>query len=280
MRRTRSGPSIRQFLEYYLLLLLSEKGRSRREMVDEIRERSAGNRSYRPGGVLWPATSEMDAVLARLAADGLVTPPKRGRRWRITEGGRRALAAREKGQEQAPDGKERAAERLTELLGPASAGTYVLDVGTGQGFLALRLAERGFRVLGIDSASFEYSRESIGKAREQAGQLGADIEFRQADIRQLQEADERFDCIVSSQAVHCMDDQPQCLQAVHRLLKPGGRFLCIDYLVGVSGFQRHGFHCFLALSREEWVETLLEQGFTNIRMYEMHDFLVVECQRR
>jgi len=278
MRRTRSGPSIRQFLHYYLLLLLSEKARTKPQMVQEIRERSAGNRLYRSAGVLWPASADMDAVLDRLAADDLVQPPKRGRRWRITDSGKQVLAAREE-EQQGSDGKERAAERLIELLGPASAGTYVLDVGTGQAFLALKLAESAFRVMGIDSGSFYYSKDSIEKAREQECPQCEDVEFRQADIRRLAEPDGRFDCIVSSQAVHCMDDQPECLQAVHRLLKPGGRFLCIDFLVGLRGFLQHGFHCFLALSREEWVEVLVEQGFANIRMYELGDYLLVECEK-
>ena len=41
---------MRQFLDYYLLLLLSEKGRTRQQMSQEIRERSDGNRSYRSSG--------------------------------------------------------------------------------------------------------------------------------------------------------------------------------------------------------------------------------------
>ncbi len=278
MQRTRSGPTVRQFLDYYLLLLLSEKSRSKRQMVDEIRERSAGNRSYRPSGVLWPARIEVDTVLARLADEGLVKPPARGERWRITPAGEQALAAYEDSEEKS-DGKERAAEKLVELLGPASADIHVLDVGTGQGFLALKLAEQGFSVTGIDSGCFDYSKDSIEKAREQARDHGGEVVFKQADIRTLDEPAESFDYIVSSQAVHCMAEQWACVQAVHRLLKRGGRFLCMDYLVGVRGFQRHGFHCFLALTREEWVEMLLEQRFGNIRMHEMHDFLVIEAQK-
>jgi len=247
-------------------------------MVDEIKGRSEGNRSYRSTGVLWPAGAEMGWALAGLAEDGLVKPPGRGERWRITADGREALAAYGDGKEDT-NGKERAAERLMELLGPASADVNVLDVGTGQGFLALKLAEGGFSVTGIDSGCFDYSKDSIQKAREEAGEHGGKIEFRQVDIREMDESDETFDYIVSSQAVHCMSDQCECVQAVHRLLKPGGRFLCIDYLVSVLGFQRHGFHCFLALTREEWVEMLLDQKFANIRMHEMDDFFVIEAQK-
>jgi len=77
-----------------------------------------------------------------------------------------------------------------------------------------------------------------------------------------------------------MQDQVACLQATHRLLKPAGRFLCIDFLVGLRGFLSHGFHCFLAICREEWVELLLENGFCNVRMYEVDDYLLVEAQKR
>jgi ubiquinone/menaquinone biosynthesis C-methylase UbiE len=208
-------------------------------------------------------------IAAETAVPRMVArPPRMRKRSAGAEGG-----AEDSG------GKERAAQKLIELLGPVPSDTYVLDVGTGQGFLALRLAERGFRVLGIDSGCFDYSKDSIQKAREQARGQGGDVEFRQADIRRLDEPDESFDCIVSSQAVHCMEDQVECLKAVHRFLKPGGRLLCIDFLVGLQGFLQHGFHCFLALSREEWVELLVEHGFSDIRMYEMGDHLLIECTK-
>jgi ubiquinone/menaquinone biosynthesis C-methylase UbiE len=133
--------------------------------------------------------------------------------------------------------------------------------------------------VGIDSGSFDYSKDSIEQAREEARRQGGDVEFRQVDIRRCVEPDERFDYIVSSQAVHCMQDHPECLRAIHRLLKPGGKFLCIDFLVGLEGFLKHGFHCFLAMSREEWVEVLVECGFSNIRMNELGDYLLLECQK-
>jgi len=275
MRRTRSGPSIREFLRYYLLVLLAEKPQTKQELIRRIKERSADNRSYRSRGVLWPASSEMDRVLDELAADKLIELRRGGQRWQITASGKKAITRYEE-QEQESGGKEKAAEKLIELLGSASRETYVLDVGTGQGFLALKLAERGFRVLGIDSGSFDYSQYSIQEAQQQVASQGGNVEFRQADIRELGEPDNSFDYVVSSQAVHCIENQQECLQVIHRLLKPGGRFLCIDFLVGLQGFLKHGFHCFLAISREEWVELLVEVGFSNIRMYEMGDYLLVE----
>jgi len=278
MRRTRSGPSIRKFLQYYLLVLLSEKAQTKQDLVREIKERSADNRSYRSTGVLWPASSEMDRVLDRLAAEELVELPGSGQKWQITEKGKQAVTGYEQ-QEQESDGKEKAAEKIIELLGTGPPDSYVLDVGTGQGFLAFKLAERGFRVLGIDSGSFDYSKDSIQEAQQQAASQGGNVEFRQADIRKLAEPDSSFDYVVSSQAVHCMENQRECLQAIHRLLKPRGKFLCVDFLVGLQGFLAHGFHGFLAISPEEWVELLVEVSFGNIRMYEIGDYLVIESEK-
>jgi 2-polyprenyl-3-methyl-5-hydroxy-6-metoxy-1,4-benzoquinol methylase len=238
----------------------------------------------------------MDNVLSNLQQTGLIELDSANSKWAITWHGRRMRRRIERESQSESDGKERAAEKLIELLESAPPGTYVLDVGTvlesappgtyvldvgtGGGFLALKLAERGFRVLGIDSGSFDYSKDSIQEAQQQAASQGGNVEFRQADIRELAEPDSSFDYVVSSQAVHCMENQRECLQAIHRLLKPGGRFLCIDCLVGLRGFLSHGFHGFLAISREEWVELLVEVGFGNIRMYELDDYLLVECEKR
>jgi len=280
MRRSRSGPSIREFLHYYILVLLSEKPRTKRGLVREIKERSAGNRSYRSTGVLWPAATDVDVVLSSLLERGFIKLDSPGGKWAITWHGRRARRRIERESHSESDTKERAAEKMLSLLEGVPANSHVLDVGTGQGFLAFKLAQQGFRILGIDSACFDYSKDSIQKAQEQATAQGGNVEFRHADIGELAEPDNSFDYVVSSQAVHCMRNQAECLEAIHRLLKPAGRFLCIDFLVGLQGFLSHGFHCFLAISREEWVELLLEHGFGNVRMYELDDYLLIESESR
>jgi len=164
-------------------------------------------------------------------------------------------------------------------MGPARSDDRVLDVGTGEGFLAFKLAEQGFSVLGIDSGAHDYSKDSIEKAKERARTRGGRAEFQKADVTQLTELQSTFDYVVSSQAVHCMNDQWACLRAIHRLLKPGGRFLCVDFAVGLKGFLAHGFHDFLAISREEWEELLRQCGFQGVQIYEIDDYMVVEARK-
>ncbi len=279
MRRVRRGPSIREFLAYYVLVLLARKPRTKRELIKAIADRSRGNRSYRPNGVLWVASAEMDAALKWLAEHGLVRAPVRARKWRITSAGRAARWQQERGKDADSKGKERAAQKVTKLLSCDNGRQYVLDVGTGQGFLAFKAAERGCRVLGIDSGAFDYSKDSIRKAKQEAALHGGKVDFLRGDVTRLSRLNETFDHVVSSQAVHCMQDRPKCLAAMHRLLKPGGSFVCSDFLVGRRGFLRHGFHCFLAFSREEWHELLPECGFRDVRMYEVDDYLVVQAHK-
>lgn len=279
MRTVRRGASIREFLAYYVLVLLAAKRRTKRELIKAIAEESRGNRSYRPSGVLRVASAEMDAVLRQLAEQGLVRAPIRGKQWHITSPGRAARSEYERDKDVGSNAKERAAQKVVDLLCCDEARQYVLDVGTGQGFLAFKAAERGCRVLGIDSGAFDYSKDSIQKARQEAAPRGGTVDFQRADVSQLSDMNETFDYVVSSQAVHCMRNQPECLAAVYRLLKPGGSFVCSDFLVGHRGFLRHGFHCFLALSAEEWRELLPECGFGDVRMHEVDDYLVVEAHK-
>ncbi len=277
MGNVRSGPSIAEFLEYYLLVLLEGRPRSKREMIAAIREESAGNRSFRPSGVLRVAAAEVDAVLRRLEHEGLAKAECCGT-WRATRAGRRFRRAVE-AERRPPQGtKERAAAWLVGLMEPRRRGERILDVGTGQGFLAVQLARPGSVILAIDSHLSEKSEEELRRARARARRRGARLEFREADVREL-EPRAQFDFVVSSQAVHCMDDQEACLAAIGRLVKPGGRFLCMDFCVGVEGYLAHGFHSFLALSAEEWGEVLPRCGFLPPEVFRVRDYVVVRAQR-
>ena len=279
MRRVREGPSIRDFLEYYILVLLTRDRQTKSQLIERIRKESADNRTYRPYGALWVASADMDKTLEKLAEQQLIRPGPRSGKWRITSAGRKARSRHERKKQQGPDSKERAASKVVELVSSKVDNRRVLDIGTGAGFLAFKLAEQGLRVLGVDSGSFDYSKDSIEQAKREAESRGGRVEFRRSDVMALNERPESFDYVVSSQALHCMRDQPSCLQAAYRLLKPGGKFVCMDFSVGLKGFLRHGFHGFLAISAEEWEALLPKCGFEEVQMYPMDDYLVVEAHK-
>ncbi len=277
-RKVREGPSIREFLRYYVLVLLENEALSAREIKAAIKRESEQNREFRPSGQLVVSRRDLRLVLGQLRRRDLIRPTGQG--WAITTAGQNRLASYEEQKEKQTNGKERAARKLLRLMEANGRHGTVLDVGTGGGFLALRIADRGYTVLGIDSADFDWSKDSIQSAAEKAQARGGEVEFREASVAELAEQPERFDCVVTSQAIHHMKDQRGCLDAIHRLLKPGGLFLCMDFLVGLEGFLHHGWHGFLALSREEWMELLPEVGFDEPKCHKAGDYLVVLARKR
>jgi 2-polyprenyl-3-methyl-5-hydroxy-6-metoxy-1,4-benzoquinol methylase len=275
----RTGAGIRQFLHYYALVILNKGPASAPEVVDTIQTDSADNRTYRPNGALRVAQREVEEVLRGLAARKQVARYKSAGTFRITNKGRTALAKAEKARQQPPKSKDAAVENVLSILGPGAADKYVLDVGTGEGYLAFKLAQAGFKVLGIDSGEFDYSKDSIQKARGKAEQT-SNVEFRVADVRNLRGLNGAFDFVVASQAVHCMKAQRTCMKAIYRLLKPGGQFVASDFAIGRLGFFAHGFHVFLAITREEWFEILSKCGFLDVAIHDIDDYCVVHARRR
>lgn len=114
---------------------------------------------------------------------------------------------------------QREADRLARLLA-ASAGAEILDVPCGAGRLALALAERGYRLTGVD-----WSSEFLGHARSRDALQ--QVTWEQRDMRNLPWPG-RFDgvfCVGNSFGY--LDDEGNAafLRAVRAALKPGGRFV-------------------------------------------------------
>src|SRR5215831_20362387 len=111
------------------------------------------------------------------------------------------------------------ADRLVRLLA-APAGAEILDVPCGAGRLALPLAERGYRLTGVD-----WSSEFLGHARSRDA-LNR-VTWEQRDMRQLPWT-ERFDGVFCmGNSFGYLDDEGNAafLRSVRHALKPGGRFV-------------------------------------------------------
>lgn len=128
--------------------------------------------------------------------------------------------------------------RLIALAG-ISAGSRVLDVGTGPGIVALAAAslvgDRG-HVIGVD-----LSEGMLATAREKASRhpAAANVEFRQMDAEHLLFADASFDVVVSLFALHHFPNPSAALAEMYRVLRPGG-VVCIGVGSAPSRFSVAG----------------------------------------
>jgi SAM-dependent methyltransferase len=107
----------------------------------------------------------------------------------------------------------RAADPLLDAA-RVGAGTRVLDVATGPGYLAARAAARGAAVVATDIAP-----EILALARA----LHPGIEFRPADAHRLSFADASFDAVVAGFLLPHLGDHQAAVAELARVLEPGGR---------------------------------------------------------
>lgn len=96
----------------------------------------------------------------------------------------------------------------------AKPGERILDVGCGDGQLSKRIAAGGAEVQGVDASAEMVSSACLrGVAAEQA--IAEALPF----------PDATFDAVFSNAALHWVRGQHAMMREVHRVLKPGGRFV-------------------------------------------------------
>jgi SAM-dependent methyltransferase len=110
-------------------------------------------------------------------------------------------------------------EQVIELLGPRDD---VLDCPCGHGRIANALAERGYKLTGIDQSELFLER-----ARADAHALGVDVEYVHGDMRELPWRG-RFDALVNwftSFGYFDDDTNVAVAKGFHDALRPGGRLV-------------------------------------------------------
>ena len=131
---------------------------------------------------------------------------------------------------------------VLDLVDPGSGGLAV-DLGCGTGALTPKIAEKGYRVLGVDA-----SPEMLALARKGH----PEFEFLEGDARSFQ-LEEKADLIFSNAVFHWIDaDQQDALAAnLREQLKPGGALVtefggrgCAEKVHSAleTCFERRGLH--------------------------------------
>jgi SAM-dependent methyltransferase len=107
--------------------------------------------------------------------------------------------------------------RIVQAVG-VRPGEDVLDVACGTGNAALRAAQAGARVVGVD-----LTPELFDAGRRLAADAGVQIEWVQGDAEDLLFEDESFDVVLSTFGCMFAPRHAVTAQQLARVLRPGGR---------------------------------------------------------
>lgn len=142
-------------------------------------------------------------------------------------------------------------------LGPAPAGSSVLEIGIGTGRIALPLLSHGVNMTGVDISSqmVNQLRAKYDALRETEpdrawGALTVDM----ADMTALPYGPDSFDAAVAVHVLHLVPEWRGALDEVLRVVKPGGSFLL--------GQDVHPNVSTGARTQDVWSDIVAKHGYT------------------
>lgn len=140
------------------------------------------------------------------------------------------------------------------LDGVGLAGCHVLDLGCGIGGAAAMLADTygAARVTGVDIAD-----DLIPRAAARAAERGLSdrVTFRAVKPGPLPFEDGAFDVVFIKDVVSHVADKTTQFRELARVLRPGGRLLCAEFLIGDLKGEGKGIY-------DAWVESMRLYGLT------------------
>jgi len=119
---------------------------------------------------------------------------------------------------------------LTAVNPPKSDRAFaLLDLAGGTGDVAFRVAQAGG--LNTRVTVCDINAEMLAVGAERAAQRGLDhaVTFEQGNAEELPYADKSFDCVTIAFGIRNVPRIDRALAEAHRVLKIGGRFLCLEF---------------------------------------------------
>jgi demethylmenaquinone methyltransferase / 2-methoxy-6-polyprenyl-1,4-benzoquinol methylase len=119
---------------------------------------------------------------------------------------------------------------VTMLAPPKSAASFaVLDVAGGTGDIAFRIAEASGSATRIVVADISPEMVTEGRRRAESEGLSARCIFSVGNAETLAFADKTFDAYTIAFGIRNVPNIDHALAEAYRVLKPGGRFLCLEF---------------------------------------------------
>jgi demethylmenaquinone methyltransferase/2-methoxy-6-polyprenyl-1,4-benzoquinol methylase len=122
-------------------------------------------------------------------------------------------------------------KRRLVALGAIRPGEAVLDLACGTGDLAFGATARGARVVGLDITPrmVELAARNDTRYRFTKNVKRYRVSFLVGDMGALPLASASFDCVTTGYGLRNVPDLSRALAEIHRVLRPNGRLLSLDF---------------------------------------------------
>ncbi|KGP73912.1 methyltransferase [Pontibacillus yanchengensis Y32] len=118
-------------------------------------------------------------------------------------------------------------------------GSYIGDIGCGDGYGSYKLKEAGYDVIGVDLSP---------KMVEHANKVcDENLCFKLGDLASLPFEDNTFDALIAINSIEWTEEPYLALKELKRVLKPGG-LLCVGLLGPTAGPRQNSFRRLLGES--------------------------------
>ncbi|MDY6838518.1 MAG: bifunctional demethylmenaquinone methyltransferase/2-methoxy-6-polyprenyl-1,4-benzoquinol methylase UbiE [Thermodesulfobacteriota bacterium] len=134
--------------------------------------------------------------------------------------------------------------KMARLL-PPGRDQHVLDLATGTADQLLFLFDKSNKIksgLGIDLAE---KMLAIGRQKVQGRGLSEAITLKRGDAMDIPAQDKTFDAVTISFGIRNVSRVSQALSEMHRVLKPGGRLLVLEFSLPEHALIRSGYLLYL-----------------------------------
>jgi len=118
---------------------------------------------------------------------------------------------------------------ITMMAPPRRKNWHLLDVAGGTGDIAFRMIEASDRQAKATILDINASMLEVGRKRAAKRNLAPFCDFIEANAEQLPFANNSFDAYSIAFGIRNVPDIARALKESYRVLKPGGRFLCLEF---------------------------------------------------
>jgi demethylmenaquinone methyltransferase / 2-methoxy-6-polyprenyl-1,4-benzoquinol methylase len=112
---------------------------------------------------------------------------------------------------------------------PARPGWKALDVAGGTGDIAFRIVDASRDNAHVTVLDINGAMLSVGRERAEKSKLQANVDFVEANAEELPFQDGSFDAYTVAFGIRNVPDIDKALREAFRVLKIGGRFLCLEF---------------------------------------------------